>query len=374
MKVVISIDSLKGSLSSLEAGLSAKEGVLKAMPSAEVLVLPLADGGEGTTDALLYALGGELVKVPVTGPYGRVTIAKYGQLADGKTAVMEMATAAGITLDTRREPLYATTYGVGEMICHAIEAGYRSFIIGIGGSATNDAGVGMLKALGYSFLDENGAEIPLGGEALRKIHSISSENVIKELFDCDFHVACDVNNPLCGKLGATAIYGAQKGVTAESFPILENALLHFAKKSEEFLGRDESEYEGAGAAGGLGFALKSYLNAELTSGVGLILEAMNLDKYMDKADYVLTGEGCLDAQTSMGKAPIGVAKLGKNHGAKVIAVAGCVMADASCCNDAGIDAFFPILRKPCSLSEAIDHDTASENMRATVEQIFRLLK
>ncbi|MFI3169559.1 MAG: glycerate kinase [Faecalibacterium sp.] len=374
MKVVISIDSMKGSLSTIQAGNAARMGVLRAVPDAQVIVMPLADGGEGTTDALLYALGGNLVAVDVVGPYGKPTKAQYGQLSDGKTAVMEMAQASGITLDPTREPLVATSYGVGQMILHAIHAGYREFVIGIGGSATNDGGVGMLQALGYSFCDQDGAEIPVGGEAVGKIAAISAEKVQPVLKECVFRIACDVNNPLCGAQGATAIYGPQKGVTEQTYPILENALSHFAAKTADFLGKDESNYPGVGAAGGLGFAFKTYLNATLRSGVGLILEAMKLEAQMDAVDYVITGEGRLDQQTSMGKAPVGVAQLAKKHGATVVAIAGCVTDDAGGCNDAGIDAFFPILRRPCTLEEAVAISQATQNVTDTVEQIFRLIK
>ena len=288
---------------------------------------------------------------------------------------MEMASAAGITLipENEKNPLLATTYGVGEMIRHAIGKGCRNFIIGIGGSATNDGGIGMLKALGYSFLDENGQDIGEGGQALSKVMSIDASHICPELSECNFQVACDVNNPLCGSNGATYIYGPQKGVTEEMKEELDRGMAHFAQITEHVLNNHFSEAEGAGAAGGLGFALLSYLNARLTPGIELILEAIELEKEVQDADIVITGEGRLDHQTAMGKAPVGVARLAKKYGARVIAFAGSVTKDAGACNDAGIDAFFPIVRGVTTLEEAMKPDNARANMAATVEQVFRLL-
>ena len=375
MKVVVAIDSLKGSLSSIEAGNTIKSAILSVKPDASVLVKPLADGGEGTTDAFIEGLGGEKTELSVTGPLGAPVNAYYGYLPQTNTAIMEMASAAGITLipENEKNPLLATTYGVGEMIRHAIGKGCRNFIIGIGGSATNDGGIGMLKALGYSFLDENGQDIGEGGQALSKVMSIDASHICPELSECNFQVACDVNNPLCGSNGATYIYGPQKGVTEEMKEELDRGMAHFAQITEHVLNNHFSEAEGAGAAGGLGFALLSYLNARLTPGIELILEAIELEKEVQDADIVITGEGRLDHQTAMGKAPVGVARLAKKYGARVIAFAGSVTKDAGACNDAGIDAFFPIVRGVTTLEEAMKPDNARANMAATVEQVFRLL-
>lgn len=375
MKVVVAIDSLKGSLSSIEAGNTIKSAILSVKPDASVIVKPLADGGEGTTDAFIEGLGGEKTELSVTGPLGAPVNAYYGYLPQTNTAIMEMASAAGITLipENEKNPLLATTYGVGEMIRHAIGKGCRNFIIGIGGSATNDGGIGMLKALGYSFLDENGQDIGEGGQALSKVMSIDASHICPELSECNFQVACDVNNPLCGSNGATYIYGPQKGVTEEMKEELDRGMAHFAQITERVLNNHFSEAEGAGAAGGLGFALLSYLNARLTPGIELILEAIELEKEVQDADIVITGEGRLDHQTAMGKAPVGVARLAKKYGARVIAFAGSVTKDADACNDAGIDAFFPIVRGVTTLEEAMKPDNARANMAATVEQVFRLL-
>lgn len=375
MKVVVAIDSLKGSLSSIEAGNTIKSAILSVKPDASVIVKPLADGGEGTTDAFIEGLGGEKTELSVTGPLGAPVNAYYGYLPQTNTAIMEMASAAGITLipENKKNPLLATTYGVGEMIRHAIGKGCRNFIIGIGGSATNDGGIGMLKALGYSFLDENGQDIGEGGQALSKVMSIDASHICPELSECNFQVACDVKNPLCGSNGATYIYGPQKGVTEEMKEELDRGMAHFAQITEHVLNNHFSEAEGAGAAGGLGFALLSYLNARLTPGIELILEAIELEKEVQDADIVITGEGRLDHQTAMGKAPVGVARLAKKYGARVIAFAGSVTKDADACNDAGIDAFFPIVRGVTTLEEAMKPDNARANMAATVEQVFRLL-
>ena len=373
MKVVVAIDSLKGSLTSMEAGMAIKAGILAAKPDAEVIVKPLADGGEGTTDALIEGLNGERIDVTVTGPLDDPVSCYYGYLKETNTAIIEMASAAGITLTNKKDPLHATTYGVGEMINDAINKGCRNFIIGIGGSATNDGGIGMLKALGFEFLDENGNDAGEGGQALGKVKCIHTQNKNPLLDECHFQVACDVTNPLCGKNGATYIYGPQKGVTDDIKEHLDQAMAQYAEVTAKYLECDYSDTEGSGAAGGLGFALLSYLNASLTPGIDLILNAVELEKELKNADIAVTGEGRLDHQTAMGKAPVGVAKLAKKYNAKVIAFAGSVTPEATACNQAGIDAFFPIVRGITTLEEAMNPECAKTNMRATVEQVFRLL-
>ena len=375
MKVVVAIDSFKGSLSSIEAGQAVKAGVLAAHPDANVIIKPLADGGEGTTDAFIEGLGGQRIDLTVTGPMGSPVSCYYGYLEKDKTAIIEMASASGITLVPahQKNPLTASTHGVGEMILHALEKGCRHFIIGIGGSATNDAGIGMLKALGYSFLDEQGLDVGEGAQALGKVASIDAKNRHPLLDDCQFRIACDVTNPLCGENGATYIYGPQKGVTEAQKESLDQDMAHFADVTETTLNCAYKNYPGAGAAGGLGFAFLSYLHASLSPGVELILDAINLSDALNDADIVVTGEGQLDRQTAMGKAPVGVAKLAKAHGAKVLAFSGSVTKEAVACNQAGIDAFFPILRRIVTLEEAMDPSTARSNMTASVEQVFRLL-
>ena len=375
MKVVVAIDSFKGSLSSIEAGQAVKAGVLAAHPDANVIIKPLADGGEGTTDAFIEGLGGQRIDLTATGPMGSPVSCYYGYLEKDKTAIIEMASASGITLVPahQKNPLTASTRGVGEMILHALEKGCRHFIIGIGGSATNDAGIGMLKALGYSFLDEQGLDVGEGAQALGKVASIDAKNRHPLLDDCQFRIACDVTNPLCGENGATYIYGPQKGVTEAQKESLDQDMAHFADVTETTLNCAFKNYPGAGAAGGLGFAFLSYLHASLSPGVELILDAINLSDALNGADIVVTGEGQLDRQTAMGKAPVGVAKLAKAHGAKVLAFSGSVTKEAVACNQAGIDAFFPILRRIVTLEEAMDPSTARSNMTASVEQVFRLL-
>lgn len=375
MKVVIAIDSLKGSLSSMEAGMAIKDGILAAKPDAEVIVKPLADGGEGTTDALIEGMNGERIDLTVTGPMHTPVDAYYGYLKDTNTAVMEMASAAGITLvpDSEKNPLLATSYGVGEMINDAIQRGCRNSIIGIGGSVTNDGGIGMLKALGVRFLDENDEDAGEGGQALAKVARIDVSGMNPLLKECHIQVACDVNNPLCGENGSTYVYGPQKGVTEDMKKTLDEAMAHFARVTSETLENDYLNTPGAGAAGGLGYAFLAYTGAALTPGIELILDAVGLEEELSGADVVVTGEGRLDFQTAMGKAPVGVARLAKKYNAKVIAFAGSVTKEATACNKEGIDAFFPILRGVCTLAEAMDPVAARNNMTATVEQVFRLL-
>ena len=374
-KVVVSIDSFKGSLSSLQAGNAVKEAVLKLNPDALVVVKPLADGGEGTVDALSRAAGAKCVEIPVTGPLQRKVSAKYCILADGNTAVIEMAAAAGITLISaeERNPLETTTYGVGEIIKDAISRGCRRFIIGIGGSATNDGGVGMLTALGFAFSDSSGNPIAPGAKGLRDLTKISTENVLPQLAECSFRIACDVSNPLCGPQGCSAVYGPQKGATPAMVADMDRWLAHYGELAESISPQANMCHPGAGAAGGLGFAFLSFTNAELKPGIEIVLEETALEQDIIDADIVVTGEGRLDSQTVMGKAPIGVARLAKKHGKKVVAFSGCVTQDAEVCNLHGIDAFFPILREVTTLEAALDTETAYTNLQKTAYQVFRLL-
>lgn len=376
MKIVVAIDSLKGSLSSLEAGEAMKDGILKAMADAEVWVSPLADGGEGTVEALTLGMQGRLETISVTGPLGKLVEASYGIVRGKHLAVLEMSAAAGITLveEKDRNPLYTTTYGVGEMIKDAIQKGCRDFIIGIGGSVTNDGGSGMLQALGFGLSDKNGAPIAFGAKGLKDIARITDENVLPELRECSFRIACDVTNPLCGEQGCSAVYGPQKGATQEMITEMDGWLAHFAEVAQETFENADANQPGTGAAGGLGFAFLSFLNASLQSGITIVLEETRLEEYIRQADLVVTGEGRLDSQTVMGKAPAGVAALAQKHGKKVIAFSGCVTEDAAVCNEHGIGAFFPILRTVVPLAEAMSAEVARRNMTATAEQVFRLIK
>ena len=374
MKIVIAIDSLKGSLSSMEAGHAIEQGIRNVLPETKVLVKPLADGGEGTTEALVEGLGGDMVQVQVHGPLETPVNAAYGVIRESNTAIMEMAAAAGIILVGKdKRPLDATTDGVGEMIRDAITRGCREFIIGIGGSATNDGGIGMLTALGYEFLDAEGKPAGIGAGALYKVAKICDDKVMPELKDCHFRIACDVTNPLCGENGSTYIYGPQKGVTVELRDELDHAMGAYAQVVKAYNGTDYAKTPGAGAAGGLGFAFLSFLSGELLPGIELVLNAVEMDKAMEGADLVFTGEGRLDYQTAMGKAPVGIAKMAKKHGAKVIALAGAVIEGAQECNEQGIDAYFPILRQVVTLDEAMDPATARKNMVETTEQVMRLV-
>ncbi len=375
MRLVVAIDSFKGSLTSLQAGNAVKDAALKLDNTSEVFVRTLADGGEGTVDALFNGLGGKIIEISVSGPLLKPVNAKYCILQDDSTAVIEMASAAGITLlsSEERNPLLTTTYGVGEMIKDAVKRGCRHFIVGIGGSATNDGGFGMLNALGFEFLDKSGENIPLGAKGLEHLHSISTENVIAELKECTFRIACDVTNPLCGGNGCSAVFGPQKGATPEMVEKMDGWLKNYATIAKTVSSKADLNYPGVGAAGGLGFAFLTFTNATLESGVNIILDETNLEEYIKNADLVVTGEGRLDSQTVMGKAPIGVAKLAKKYGKKVIAFSGCVTEDAEVCNDHGIDAFFPIMRTVVTLEEALNTDNAYKNLSSTAYQVLRLI-
>ena len=375
MKIVVAMDSLKGSLSSLEAGQAVRKGALQADPQADVTVRPLADGGEGTVEALVTGMNGTRCQVTVTGPMGEPVACTYGVLPDGQTAVVEMSGAAGLTLvdPARRDPMRATTYGVGEVLRDAIGRGCRRFLVGIGGSATNDGGVGMLQALGYEFLDASGRPIAPGAAGLADLHTIRADHVLPQLARCTFKIACDVTNPLCGPQGCSTVYGPQKGATPAMIEKMDGWLDRYAALAARlYPDKADPDHPGAGAAGGMGFAFLAFTNAVLESGIDIVLTETALAAYIRQADLVVTGEGRLDGQTAMGKAPVGVARLAKRYGKPVIAFAGSVTPEAAACNEKGIDAFFPILRGSCTLEEAMQPDTARRNLTDTAEQVFRL--
>ena len=416
MKIIIAIDSFKGSLSSKEAGEAIKTGILRVVPDADVVISPLADGGEGTVETLVEALGGSLETVRVKGPLFQEVEAHYGILSesekfqaeiksdthwetlpenpskahseapsetdsqyspnDGKLAIMEMSQASGITLvaPEKRNPLKTGSYGVGEMILDAYHKGCRRFLMGIGGSATNDGGIGMLSALGFRFSKENGEEICPIGEGLKDLARIDATSVPKGLLHCSFQIACDVENPLYGENGASLVYGFQKGGNKELLSQMDLWMKRYSELVKEYNPAANPEAPGSGAAGGLGFAFRSFLQGELKSGVSLILEETKLSEKMQGADLVITGEGRLDEQSSMGKAPIGVAKLAKAQGIPVLAFAGAVTVGAKACNQAGIDAYFPILREIITLEDAMKKETAKKNLADTVEQVMRLYR
>lgn len=375
MNIVVAIDSFKGSLSSLQAGEAVSEGIRKVMPDAGIHIRPLADGGEGTVEALTLGMQGRLERTIVADPLGRPVEAVYGIIDSTKTAIIEMASAAGITLISsgERNPLHTTTYGVGQLIGDAIGKGCRKFIVGIGGSATNDGGVGMLQALGFDFLDPNGNPIEFGAGGLQNLAKISVEHVLPELSECTFRVACDVTNPLCGELGCSAVFGPQKGAAPDMILQMDQWLNDYADLAAKTFPNAKKLQAGTGAAGGLGFAFLAFTNARLESGIKIVLEETGLEEYVKDADLVITGEGRLDGQTVMGKAPIGVAKIAKKYEKKVIAFCGCTTEDAVLCNAHGIDAFFPILREAVSIEKACECEYAKKNMTASTEQIFRLI-
>lgn len=376
MKVTIAIDSLKGSLTSLEAGQAAAEGIRRVYEDADICIRPLADGGEGTVEALVRGMGGELKRITVTGPLGKSVVCEYGIIKESGTAVIEMAGAAGITMvdEEERNPLYTTTYGVGEVIRDAVRSGCRRFVVGIGGSATNDGGIGMLQALGYGILDKEGRQVPYGARGLAEIASVTDDNVLPELSGCTFRIACDVTIPLCGEQGCSAVFGPQKGADPEMIRQMDGWLEHFAALSQEKYPAADPLRPGTGAAGGLGFAFLGFTKAVLESGVKIVLDETKLEDYVRDADLVITGEGRLDGQTVMGKAPIGVAKTAKKYGKPVIGFSGCVTKDAVACNREGIDAFFPILRGVVTLDEAMRTENAGANLADTAEQVFRLIR
>lgn len=376
MQILIAIDSLKGSLSSLEAGAAIKTGILSVYQDAKVVIKPLADGGEGTVDALVSGMGGKIITVNVTGPLGEKVDARYGMIESKKLAVMEMAAAAGIMLvpEQKRNPKNTTTYGVGEMILDAVDRGCRDFIIGIGGSATNDGGLGMLEAMGVVFYDEKGDLLGPYGLDMLRVAKVDVSKMREELKECSFRIACDVENPLCGPMGAAHVYGPQKGATMQIVEQMDAGLKNYANVIKGQLGIDNEGVPGSGAAGGLGYAFVTFLNGRAEPGITIILDTIDLETEIQKADYVITGEGKLDAQTAMGKAPAGVAKMAKKYGKKAIAFCGAATEDAAACHDTGIDAYFPILRSPMMIDEAMEKETAIRNLELTAEEVFRLIR
>lgn len=374
MKIVIAMDSFKGSVTSIEASEAVAAGIRRVYPDAEIDIVPLADGGEGTVEAMVQATGGELIQADVTGPLGAPVSAAYGILGDRRTAVIEIAEACGLPLvaEPDRNPMNTTTTGVGELILDAVQRGARSLIIGLGGSATNDGGTGMLQALGYRFLDHTGKEVPRGGAALGAIRSIDATAVHPSLQEIDIQVACDVNNPLYGKQGAAHIYGPQKGATPEQVEELDEGLRNYAQVLEKEFSQDVQSIQGAGAAGGLGAAFAGILGAELKSGIELILEAVKLKEHLKSADLVITGEGKLDAQSSMGKTAMGVAQLAKEQGIPCVALAGSVTAAAATLNELGVTAYFSILNEPTTLEEAMNPERTKANLQQISRQLIRL--
>lgn len=374
MKIVIAPDSFKESLTALEVADSIETGFKQIYPDAEYVKVPMADGGEGSVQSLIDATQGSLIEVEVTAPLGNKTTAFLGVSGDKKTAFIEMAAASGLHLVpfAKRNPLKTTSYGTGELIKKALDLGVQKILLGIGGSATNDAGVGMLQALGITFKNQQGNEIGFGGKQLQQITSISTEHIDPRLTNVTFEVACDVNNPLCGELGASAVFGPQKGATATMIETLDKALAHFAYIVEQQLGINIADKAGAGAAGGMGGGLLLLPKAELKAGVQIIIEATNLAEKIKDADLVITGEGRMDAQSIAGKTPIGVAKTAKQFGKPVIAIVGCLREDYNVVYQHGIDAVFPIIRNLGTLEETLAK--GRENLISSAENVARLIQ
>ncbi len=355
MHIVVAPDSYKGSVSAVEVALAMERGILNVFPSAKVVKIPIADGGEGTVEALVTATGGKFRSNEVAGPLGERISAAWGVLGDGKTAVIEMATASGLPLvpADRRDPRIASSYGTGELIRAALDAGLRRIIIGIGGSATNDAGAGMARALGARFLAADGSQLADGGAALAALVGIDLSGLDSRLQETEITVACDVDNPLCGPRGASAVFGPQKGATPEIVAELDAALGRFAEYAQQVTGRDVAGLPGAGAAGGLGAGLMFFTRAQLKPGIEIVLDTVNFSTVVKDADYVITGEGRTDFQTAFGKAPVGVAKVAKMSGVPVFCLSGGLGKGADDVLAQGIDAVMSICERPMSLEECM---------------------
>jgi len=355
MKIIIAPQGFKGNLTALEVARAIEEGIKRVVPHAKTTIKPMADGGEGTVQALVDATGGEMMVTEVTGPLEERVTAHWGILSDKTTAVIEMAAASGLPLvpPEKRNPLMTTTYGTGELIRTALDHGCRKLIIGIGGSATNEGGAGMAQALGAKFLDARGEELPFGGAALARLEHIDVSNLDPRLADFDVTLASDVNNPLCGPRGASAIYGPQKGATPEMVKQLDAALAHYADVIQKDLGIDVRDVPGAGAAGGLGLGLMVFLKAKMVPGIDVVIKATKLVADLKGADLVFTAEGRIDRQSAMGKVPTGVALKAKEFGSTVIALAGEVADDHRVVYEQGIDAVLSIAPGPISLEQSM---------------------
>jgi glycerate kinase len=374
MKIVIAPNSYKESLTALEVATAIEAGFREVFPDAEYLKLAMADGGEGTVATMVAATGGTTVEVVVTGPLGEPVAACFGLTGDGKTAIIEMAAASGLALvaPALRNPWITTTYGTGELVKAALDTGAGHLIIGIGGSATNDAGAGMLQALGVKLLDHAGCEIGFGGGQLANLEQIDISGQDPRLKGCRIEAACDVNNPLTGPRGASAVFGPQKGATPEMVAELDANLSRYAALISRVLGLQVDPLPGSGAAGGMGAALLAFLGAQLRPGIEIVMEAVGLEDHLREADLVITGEGRIDSQTMQGKTPIGVARLAKRYGKPVIGIAGCLSPDAGVVHEHGIDAVFSVLSQACSVEEALSH--ATENVRSASRNIAAALK
>jgi glycerate kinase len=377
MKIVIAPDSFKESLSALQVAAAIEAGMREVFPDAEFVKVPVADGGEGTVQALIDATGGWRVEQHVSGPLGEPVHAFYGRTGDGagdSTAVIEMAAASGLELvpPAQRDPRITTSRGTGELIRHALDAGARRFVLGVGGSATNDGGAGMLQALGARLLDAGGRPIGPGGAELARLDRIGIDGLDPRLLDSEFHIACDVSNPLTGPRGASAVFGPQKGAMPEMVAQLDANLAHYADIVARDLGRDERDLPGAGAGGGIALAMVVFLRGRLRPGIEIVTEAVKLDAAVRGADLVITGEGRIDGQTVNGKTPMGVARVAAAHGVPVIAIGGGLAPDAGAVHAHGIDAVFAAVSRPCTVAEALAG--AEANLRTAARNVAAALR
>ncbi|WP_312983408.1 glycerate kinase [Atlantibacter sp.] len=374
MKIVIAPDSWKESLTALEVATAIEDGFRQIFPDAEVVKIPMADGGEGTVEAMVAATQGRIVNLRVTGPLGEPVEAFYGLSGDEQQAFIEMAAASGLESvpPARRDPRVTTSWGTGELIGHALDAGVRHIIIGLGGSATNDGGAGMVQALGAQLLDERGEQLGFGGETLNQLARIDISQLDKRLAECRIEAACDVTNPLTGAEGATAIFGPQKGATPEMIKRLDKALTHYGQIIERDLDKSVMTLKGGGAAGGMGVALYAFCGADLRQGIEIVTEALALDAAVRDADLVITGEGRIDSQTIHGKVPVGVARVAKRYDIPVIGIAGSLTEDVDVVYDHGLDAIFSVIPRICTLDEALEN--AAKNLRMNARNIAAVIK
>ncbi|WP_419205233.1 glycerate kinase [Photobacterium leiognathi] len=369
MKIIIAPDSYKESLTAMEVATAIENGFRQVIPNAEYIKLPMADGGEGTVQSLVDASNGTIIERSVTGPLGEQVNGFFGLMGDGKTAIIEMAAASGLHLVSPdlRNPMLTTSFGTGELILAALDKGVEHIIVGIGGSATNDGGIGMAQALGVRFLDENNKQISYGGGALDRLHHIDISNINPRLVSVRLEVACDVDNPLCGEKGTSQVFGPQKGATPEMVTQLDNNLAHYAEIIKRDLGKDVKDMAGAGAAGGMGAALLGLFNAQLRPGIEIVMDAVNLADALKDADLVITGEGRIDSQTIHGKTPIGVALAAKRFNKPVIGIAGSLSYDCNVVHEHGIDAVFSVVPRSVSLAEALAE--AAINVELTARNV-----
>lgn len=374
-KIIIASDSFKGSFSSLEVANTLEKAVLQVFPGCEIVKIPIADGGEGTVEALISAKGGKKILCTVNNPLMQSVKASYGIVNDGKTAIIEMASASGLTLipEDQHNPMEASSFGTGELIKDALERGCSDFLIGLGGSATNDAGTGMLQALGFKFINKDGKALNQGGKILQQIHDIDETEVIPELKKAIFTIACDVRNPFSGKNGAAYVFAPQKGADEKMIEKLDQGLKNFEKVIQQKKGGHIDKIPGVGAAGGLGGGFLAFLPATLKPGVQMILEVIKFEQLINGADLIITGEGKLDDQTAMGKVADGVLQIAKKQKIPVIAMTG-HLEKAKSWNKNGFLAAFPILPYPVSLEQAMDANFTRENLQRTLIQVLRIIR